>query len=119
MDSVKIDDKLLKQLEKMKKEERAKKAELRKINYNKLNYPLMCAYCCRMTNFNILYFHHKTKRCQTIKKMMLDKNPELERTTLIKTDKIRKVLLKMDIKQDETIDILYKIANGDINEIHF
>ena len=109
MDNIKKDEKYIKQLEKLKKDERTKNAELRRINYNKLNYPLMCPFCCRMTNFNILYFHHKTKRCQAIKKILLDEKPELERTTLIRIDKLRNVLLTHDKELDETINILYDV----------
>ena len=118
MNSDKKDDKLLKQLEKLKKEERAKKAEAKRTNYNKLNYPLLCPYCVRYTNINIIYFHFKTKRCQGIKKILLDEKPLLERDILIKMDKIHKILLTHDKELDETINILNDVINKDVNEIN-
>ena len=118
MNSDKKDDKLLKQLEKLKKEERAKKAEAKRTNYNKLNYPLMCPYCVRYTNINIIYFHFKPKRCQGIKKLLLDEKPHLERDILIKMDKIHKILLTSDKEPGEIDIMLNGIMNTNFNEIN-
>ena len=86
--------KTLKQLDKIQKEEREKASEKARERYKKLNYPLVCPFCNRETNFNILHLHNKTKHCKKIKELKRDdtKN-ERYANILILHDRIKKLLL--------------------------
>ena len=100
------DIKLNKQLEKLKKQHNEQRAAYRREYYKRVSYPLNCPYCDRHTNFNILYLHNKTKRCQKLKKLLLDSKPDVERNILIKIDMLNRVLLKYDKDDNNIINIL-------------
>ncbi len=107
------DIKLNKQLEKLKKQHNEQRAAYRREYYKRVSYPLNCPYCDRHTNFNILYLHNKTKRCQKLKKLLLDSKPDVERNILIKIDMLNRVLLKYDKEEPDIINILNKIVEAD------
>ena len=107
------DIKFNKQLEKLKKQHNEQRAAYKREYYKKISYPLNCPYCNRETNFNILYLHNKTKRCQKLKKLLLDDKPDLERNILIKIDMLKHVLLKYNKEDINIINILNKIIDTD------
>lgn len=107
------DIKLNKQLEKLQKKHNEQRATYKREYYKKISYPLNCPYCNRETNFNILYLHNKTKRCQKLKKLLLDDKPDLERNILIKIDMLKHVLLKYNKEDIDIINILNKIIDTD------
>lgn len=107
------DIKLNKQLEKLQKKHNEQRATYKREYYKKISYPLNCPYCNRQTNFNILYLHNKTARCQKLKKLLLDDKPDLERNILIKIDMLKHVLLKYNKEDINIINILNKIVEAD------
>lgn len=107
------DIKFNKQLEKLKKQHNEQRATYKREYYKKISYPLNCPYCNRETNFNILYLHNKTKRCQKLKKLLLDDKPDLERNILIKIDMLKHVLLKYNKEDIDIINILNKLIDTD------
>jgi len=108
-----LETKLNKQLEKLKKQHNEQKATYRREHYKRVSYPLNCPYCNRQTNFNILYLHNKTARCQKLKKLLLDDKPDLERNILIKIDMLKRVLLKYNKEDIDIINTLNKIIEAD------
>jgi len=107
------DIKLNKHLEKLQKKHNEQRATYKREYYKKVSYPLNCPYCDRLTNFNILYLHHRTARCQKLKKLLLDNKPELERDILIKIDMLKRILLKYNKEDINIINLLNKIVEED------